>query len=57
MNSPFTPRGDRQPRSVAVVGGDAHVNRKHPPDDHFLLLHILVAAQVELGLQLARGLC
>lgn len=33
------------------------MNRKHPPDDNLLLLYILVATQVELGLQLARGLC
>ncbi len=32
------------------------MNRKHPSDNNLLLLDILVAAQVELGLQLACGL-
>lgn len=32
------------------------MNRKHAPDHNLLLLYVLVAAQVELGLQLARGL-
>lgn len=56
QDSPLTPRGDGHPRSVAIIGGDALVNGKHPPDNNLLLLHILVATQVELGLQLARGL-
>lgn len=33
------------------------MDRKHPADDDLFLLHILVAIQVELGLQLARDLC
>lgn len=48
-------RGDRQPGSVAVTGDYTLVDRKHAPDHDLLLLHILVATQVELGLQLARG--
>lgn len=55
LNSPLTPRGDGHPWSVAVSGSDTPVHRKHPPDDDFLLVHIFVSAQVELGLQLARG--
>lgn len=31
------------------------MDRKHAPDHHLLLLYILVATQVELGLQLTCG--
>lgn len=55
VSSPFAVRGDRQPGGVAVTGDYALVDGKHAPNHDLLLLHILVAAQVELGLQLARG--
>lgn len=55
FHSPLAVGGDRQPRCVSVAGDDALVDGEHSTDHHLLLLHILIAAQVELGLQLAGG--
>lgn len=55
IHSPLAVRGDGQPGGVAVAGDDALVDGEHSADHHLLLLHVLVAAQVKLGLQLARG--
>lgn len=55
FHSPLAVGGDGQPGGVAVAGDDALVDGEHSADHHLLLLHVFVAAQVELGLQLAGG--
>lgn len=56
-DSPHTARGERHTRSVALVGSNALVNRKHSPNHDSLLFYVLIAAQVELCFQLACRLC
>lgn len=53
LTLPFAARRHRVRRGVRVSGGEPVVHREHPPYHHLLLLHVLVAIQVELGLEFA----